>query len=125
MTLTVKNPDAPKLPWGNSVSIDLYNCDSNTTTDLSKIIEFIILLCDLLKTKRLGDCQISTFKENDKVTYSIAQLSEAVSITGHFTNNVIYLDIFSHKLFIPDQISYFAKKFFLAEEVKINYLKRI
>ena len=122
------NPDAPKQPWGFSTSVDLYNCNPATIRDAEKIKQFVIELCEIIKMKRFGECQVVYFGEADVgAGYSMTQLIETSLISGHFANktNAAYLDVFSCKPYNVDEMSFFAKKFFEADEGKINTIERI
>lgn len=110
-------------PWGLSCSVDLKKCNGQKIRDSNLIKQFVIQLCDLIKMKRFGDPVIVNFGEDPKVSgYSMTQLIETSLISGHFANytNAAYLDIFSCKEYPPKEMADFCKKFFEAEECKVN-----
>jgi len=115
------------MPWGISTSVDLYGCDSNIIRDAAKIREYVVKLCNLIKMKRFGKCQIVHFGEDERVEgYSMVQLIETSLISGHFANasNSAYIDIFSCGPYDPQQAADFTKAFFRASSMSINVIKR-
>jgi S-adenosylmethionine decarboxylase len=116
-----------KKAWGLLTSIDLHSCDGKTIRDASKIKQFVVELCELIKMKRFGECQVVHFGEDEEVAgFSMTQLIETSLISGHFANktNNVYLDVFSCKFYEPKVVADFAKKFFKAKKYNINYCLR-
>jgi S-adenosylmethionine decarboxylase len=77
--------------------------------------------------KRFGETLVVHFGEDEKVAgYSMTQLIETSLISAHFANqtNTTYLDVFSCKLYDPDQVSEFAKSFFKAKRYNLQVIKR-
>jgi S-adenosylmethionine/arginine decarboxylase-like enzyme len=109
--------------WGLSSSIDLYSCNGETIRDAEKIKQFVVELCKVIDMKRFGETVVVNFGADPKVSgFSMTQLIETSLISAHFadqTNNV-YLDVFSCKYYDPETTADFAKKFFEAEDVKVN-----
>jgi len=113
-----------KRYWGLSSCIDLYSCNSSFIRSESKIKDFVIQLCDLIKMKRFGECQVVNFGEDEKVAgFSMTQLIETSLISAHFANqsNTIYLDVFSCKYYNPKIVAEFAKQFFQAQSYKLSH----
>lgn len=110
-----------KPPWGLLTCIDLYDCDPEIIRDDKAIKRFVSALCDLIEMKRFGQTQVVHFGEDERVAgYSMTQLIETSLISAHFANqtNTTYLDVFSCKVYDPEVVAQFAKKFFGARRVK-------
>ncbi|MBI2044003.1 S-adenosylmethionine decarboxylase [Candidatus Pacearchaeota archaeon] len=109
--------------WGLWAGIDLKSCDPGFIRSEQKIKEFVAKLCDRIKMKRFGKTVVVDFGEDERVSgYSMVQLIETSSITGHFVNqtNNIFLDIFSCSLYDPVEVAEFAKEFFKAKSYILN-----
>jgi len=114
-------------PWGLLSSIDLYQCDPETIRSEQKIKQFVEELCELIKMKRFGETQVVHFGVDERVAgYSMIQLIETSLISAHFANltNATYLDVFSCKLYDPELVAEFAKRFFKAKVVKLQVTTR-
>ena len=114
-------------PWGILSCIDLYGCDPEIIRDPQKIRQFVSELCDLIAMKRFGETQVVHFGEDDRVAgYSMTQLIETSLISAHFANfsNTTYLDVFSCKIYDPETVADFAKKFFTAERIRLQVVTR-
>ncbi|MDD9305038.1 MAG: adenosylmethionine decarboxylase [Desulfobacter sp.] len=110
-------------PWGVLTSVDIYDCDPDGIRDAQNIESFVVQLCDRIKMKRFGDCQVVHFGEDEKVAgYSMTQLIETSLISGHFANasNSAYLDIFSCKFYEPRDVAEFAMSFFNGRHYKMQ-----
>jgi len=113
--------------WGMLSSIDLHSCNPKIIRDSSKIKQFVVELCNLIKMKRFGVTTVVNFGEDERVSgFSMTQLIETSLISGHFANltNNVYLDVFSCKYYDPKITAEFAKKFFQAKDYKLTYLLR-
>jgi S-adenosylmethionine/arginine decarboxylase-like enzyme len=112
--------------WGMASSIDIYGCNPDAIRDADLIKRFTSELCDLIEMKRFGETQVVHFGENEKVAgFSMVQLIETSLISAHFANqsNTVYLDVFSCKLYDPDTVREFARKYFGGQHtiMNINY----
>ena len=115
-------------PWGLLTSLDIYDCDPGIIRDSEKIKQYVIELCDLIGMRRFGNCRVVYFgKDRNVAGYSMIQLIETSLISGHFSNNsnAGYIDIFSCKLYEPDDAARFTKEFFQAESIKTHVIKRM
>jgi len=113
--------------WGLLSCIDLYGCNPKIIRDADKIKQFVRQLCDLIQMKRFGETQVVHFGEDEKVAgFSMTQLIETSLISAHFANltNSTYLDVFSCKTYDPETVADFAKKFFEAEKVELQVVRR-
>lgn len=116
-----------KNPWGVLSSIDIYEADPEIIRDADKIRDFVHELCDLIKMKRFGECQVVHFGEDERVAgFSMTQLIETSLISGHFANesNAVYLDVFSCKFYEPRQVAEFAVSFFKGKHYKMQMALR-
>jgi len=114
-------------PWGILSCIDLYDCDAKTIRNAEKIRQFVVELCNLIEMKRFGETQVVNFGEEERVAgYSMTQLIETSLISAHFANltNTTYLDVFSCKLYDPQLVADFAKKFFKAKDFNLHVVER-
>lgn len=116
-----------QAPWGVLTSVDIYDCDPDNIRDAGLIEKFVVDLCELIKMRRFGDCQVVHFGEDEKVAgYSMTQLIETSLISGHFANatNTAYLDIFSCKFYEPRDVAEFAMSFFKGAHYKMQIALR-
>jgi S-adenosylmethionine/arginine decarboxylase-like enzyme len=113
--------------WGISTSIDLHSCNPGYIRDAEKIKEFVARLCELIKTKRFGECTVIHFGERDEVAgFSMVQLIESSIISGHFANrtNNVYIDVFSCRYYNPEEVAEFSRRFFEAKDHTFKYILR-
>lgn len=121
------DPTTEPQPWGLLSCVDLYECNPQTIRSADKIRQFVIELCNLIEMKRFGETQVVNFGEEERVAgYSMTQLIETSLISAHFANasNTTYLDVFSCKLYEPEVVADFAKKFFGAKSVHLHVVRR-
>jgi S-adenosylmethionine decarboxylase len=121
-------PRQDTAPWGLLTSLDIYDCNPEIIRDSEKIKKYVIELCDLIRMKRFGDCQLVHFGKEDRVEgYTMVQLIETSHVSGHFANltNAAYIDIFSCKPYEPDQVARFSTEFFQAESFEMHVVRRI
>ena len=113
--------------WGLVASIDLHDCNPETIRNADKIRSFVYELCDKIKVRRFGECQVVHFGEDARVAgYSMVQLIETSLISGHFANqtNSVYVDVFSCKYFDPQEVAQYAHKFFEAKDYVLHLVLR-
>jgi S-adenosylmethionine/arginine decarboxylase-like enzyme len=108
--------------FGMEVVLDLYDCNLETIRSKEKLQEYTRELCRVIGMTPYGAPFAERFGLNEAKTagYSIVQLIETSSITGHFSEewNSAYINIFSCKEFDPKQAAEFSKDFFEAARVK-------
>ncbi len=108
--------------FGMEVVLDLYDCNLETIRSKEKLQEYTRELCQVIGMTPYGAPFAERFGLNEAKTagYSIVQLIETSSITGHFSEewNSAYINIFSCKEFDPKQAAEFSKDFFEAERVE-------
>ena len=117
-----------KKIFGYELIMDLYECDEQVITSKKKIKEYVDTLCKVIKMKQYGKPLIPYFGEKAEFTkgFSLVQLIETSSITGHFSDywKTAYINIFSCKSYDKQRAEKFTTDFFKAKRVKINYLVR-
>jgi S-adenosylmethionine decarboxylase len=122
-----RKESSARAPWGLLSSVDIRNCNPETIRSAEKIEAFVVGLCDLIKMKRFGDCQIVHFGEEEKVAgYSMTQLIETSLVSGHFANaaNTAYIDVFSCKFYEPRVVAEFAAAYFEGSDYKLHIALR-
>ena len=113
--------------WGKSTAIDLKECDLQMISSKTQIHEYAIEICKLIDMKRYGDPTIIYFGNKEEVLgYSLVQLIETSSITGHFAehDSSAYIDIFSCKEYDARKAAEFTKQFFGAKHMKFSQIER-
>ena len=116
------NPIFDSNTFGMEVVLDLYDCNLETIRSKEKLQEYTRELCQVIGMTPYGAPFAERFGLNEAKTagYSIVQLIETSSITGHFSEerNSAYINIFSCKEFEPKQAAEFSKDFFEADRVE-------
>lgn len=114
--------------YGKELILDLYNCDPKIIRSKKKILEYSNKICNLIRMKKYGKPLIERFAlDNPHVAgYSLVQLIETSSITGHFSElwNRAFINIFSCKLFDNKIAASFTKNFFKAKKIRNRVLIR-
>ena len=114
--------------FGYELILDLFDCDLAAISNREKLEEYAYKLCKVIKMKAYKDPIIEYFGEKKAFTkgYTLVQLIETSSITGHFSEHWqhCYINIFSCKEFDKRKAEVFTKKFFGAKRVKSRFLTR-
>jgi len=117
-----------KKIFGYELVMNLYQCDKDIITSKKKLQEYIDTLCKLIKMKKYGKTLLPYFGEKAAYTkgYSLVQLIETSSVTGHFSDfwSTAYINIFSCKKYDKDLAKKFTKQFFKAKKIKTKFLIR-
>lgn len=117
-----------KKVFGYELILDLKGCDSKIITSKKKLQEYVDKLCKLIKMKKYGKTLLPYFGENTLHTkgYSLVQLIETSSITGHFSDHLgtAYINIFSCKKYDHKLAKRFTRQFFKAKVIKNHFLIR-
>ncbi|MBN2097868.1 MAG: S-adenosylmethionine decarboxylase [Candidatus Omnitrophica bacterium] len=117
-----------KKIYGYELVIDLHGCNKKIISSRKKLKEYADRLCKLIKMKQYGKTLIPYFGEKEPYTkgYSLVQLIETSSITGHFSEywERAYINIFSCKEFDHAVARQFTRQFFQAKKVKNRFLIR-
>jgi len=117
-----------KKYWGHHLILDCAGCDMQSVMSKKNIVAFIKELVPAIDMKAYGEPTVAHFAEHDieAAGYSLVQLIETSSITGHFVDcsGEAYIDIFSCKNFSHKKAVQMVKKYFNPESVRITYLTR-
>lgn len=124
----MKNKIVKEEEFGQELILNLYDCSPEVIRSRKKLQVFVDRLCKLIKMKKYGRTLIPHFGHDNPITagYSLVQLIETSSITGHFSElwNSVYLNVFSCKSFDADKAAQFAKQFFGAKRIKKRVIPR-
>ncbi len=114
--------------WGYHLILDCQGCSRKKITSRDNLIAFIKALVEAIDMKAYGEPIVAHFATHDpeKAGYSLVQLIETSSITGHFVdkNGDAYLDIFSCKPFDNETVKRVVNEYFEATRIKIHFLTR-
>ena len=117
-----------KQHYGMELIMDLHDCDPGILASKNKLKEYIIKICKLIKMKRYGKPIIERFGLGMDFTagYSLVQLIETSSITGHFSEfwKTAYINIFSCVPYDAALAKKFTQKFFGAKRMKARLVIR-
>jgi len=123
---TMVEPAQVSESWGYHLILDCKQGDVGSVRDPKIIEKFVIELVEEIDMQRFGDPVIVHFGSEHLTGYSLMQLIETSSITGHFVdqNGDAYLDIFSCKPFSQETAIKVVQKFFNPKKIKMLYLTR-
>lgn len=117
-----------KNTYGYELIMDLIDCDKSIISSKKKLQQYADQLCKLIEMKKYGKTLIPYFGEKEEFTkgYSLVQLIETSSITGHFSDSwgTAYINIFSCKTYDHKLAQKFTKEFFKAKRIKTRFLIR-
>jgi len=117
-----------KVTFGWELVLNLYDCNPAIISSKKKIQQYVNQLCRVIKMKKFGKTWIPYFgfKKPHTKGYSLVQLIETSSITGHFSEerSSAYINIFSCKPYDRKKAREFTRKFFQAKKVKNTLLVR-
>lgn len=114
--------------WGYHLILDCQGCDISSVSERDNIISFVKTLVEAIDMKAYGEPILEHFATHDpsKGGYSLVQLIETSSITGHFVdlNGDAYIDIFSCKPFSSETVKEVVDAFFRPMSIKMHFLTR-
>ncbi|MFH1503924.1 MAG: S-adenosylmethionine decarboxylase [Candidatus Omnitrophota bacterium] len=117
-----------KKVFGYELVMNLCDCDKDIISSKKKLQEYTDKLCELIKMVKYGKTLLPYFGEKAAFTkgYSLVQLIETSSITGHFSEfwGTAYLNIFSCKKYDHIIAKEFTRKFFKAKKMTSRLLIR-
>lgn len=117
-----------KTVFGYELVMDLFDCDEKAISSKKKLQEYTDRLCKLIKMKKYGKTLLPYFGEKIPHTkgYSLVQLIETSSVTGHFSEywKTAYINIFSCKKYNQDIAKKFTREFFKVKRMKAKFLIR-
>jgi S-adenosylmethionine/arginine decarboxylase-like enzyme len=112
--------------WGYLLSLDMARCIPNTIRQDVIIRAFTQTLVREIDMIAFGPPQVVWFGSGNKGGYTLVQLIETSSITGHFCEetNDAYLDVFSCKPFAPETVKRVVAEYFNPEAIRMTFLER-
>ena len=114
--------------WGYHLILDCKNGNLEKVKSADTIKIFVQELVKEIDMVASGEPNIKHFATHneDAAGYSLVQLIETSSITGHFVdkNGDSYIDIFSCKAFDIETVKSVVNKYFLPKQIKVTYLTR-
>lgn len=114
--------------WGYHLILDARGCDIAAITRRETLDRFIRTLVRDIDMKAYGAPIIEHFATHDadKAGYSMVQLIETSSITGHFVdrNGDAYIDVFSCKPYPIETVRSLVQRFFSPQSMRTTYLTR-
>ena len=114
--------------FGYELIINLQGCDKTIITSRVKLKKYVDELCKLIKMQKYGKTLLPYFGEKAKHTkgYSLVQLIETSSITGHFSDfwGTAYINIFSCKAYDAVLAKKFTQKYFSASRMTAKLITR-
>jgi len=128
MIVSCSCEDVDEEYWGYHLILDCKECDRDKIKDANTIRAFVKTLVDEIDMKAFGEPIIEHFGSHNPIVagYSLMQLIETSSITGHFAEGSgdAYLDIFSCKPYDIEIAKAVVKRYFKPQKVKTTYLTR-
>ena len=114
--------------WGYHLILDCKNGELKKIKSADTIKKFVKELVEKINMVASGEPNIKHFATHneDAAGYSLVQLIETSSITGHFVdkNGDFYIDIFSCKNFNIETAKTVVNKYFSPKKIKVTYLTR-
>lgn len=114
--------------WGYHIIMDCMSCDVEKIKSRDNIAAFVKELVHRIDMRAYGDPVIEHFATHnpDAAGYSLMQLIETSSITGHFVDvsGDAYLDVFSCKPFMSEPALKVVDEFFSPTQVKVQFITR-
>ena len=114
--------------WGYHLILDCKNGKLEQVKSAETIRDFVQELVKKIDMVASGEPNIKHFATHneDAAGYSLVQLIETSSITGHFVdrNGDCYIDIFSCKAFDIEVAKAVVNEYFSPIKIKVTYLTR-
>ena len=114
--------------WGYHLILDCSECDTDSIKNRENLEQFVKTLVKRIDMKAFGKPALEHFATHDPLAagYSLVQLIETSSITGHFVdaNGDAYLDIFSCKPFEIELAKEVVQEYLNPNRIKVTYLTR-
>lgn len=113
-------------PWGYLLSLDLARCIPNAIRQDVIIKSFAQTLVREIDMVAFGPPQVVWFGSGNKGGYTLVQLIETSSITGHFCeeSNDAYIDVFSCKPFRPETVKRVIHEYFNPQDIRMTFVER-
>jgi S-adenosylmethionine decarboxylase len=114
--------------WGYHLILDCQACNRDEISSRENLAAFVRALVKEIDMVAYGEPVLEHFATHDpsKGGFSLVQLIETSSITGHFvdTNGDAYLDIFSCKPFDIETVKRVVAEYLHPQKIKTFYLTR-
>lgn len=114
--------------WGYHLILDCKNADIDKIKSKDNIKKFVQELVKEIDMVAFGEPIIEHFATHNTNSsgFSLVQLIETSSITGHFVdqNGDCYIDVFSCKNFDINKTQAIVNKYFSPSQIKVSYLTR-
>jgi S-adenosylmethionine decarboxylase len=114
--------------WGYHLILDCKSGDLDKIKSGDNITNFVNALVPGINMVAYGDPVVEHFATHipEAAGYSLVQLIETSSITGHFVdlNGDCYIDVFSCKEFDVDIAKGIVQKYFNPTQIRMTYLTR-
>nr|AIA18442.1 S-adenosylmethionine decarboxylase [uncultured bacterium] len=128
-TIAKETPCCEKIGyWGYHLILDCQGCSREKIGSRENLKAFILGLVEAIDMKAYGEPVIEHFATHDaeKGGFSLVQLIETSSITGHFVdkNGDAYLDIFSCKPFDNETVRKVVNAYFQPQKIKLHFITR-
>lgn len=128
-TSTQELPACEKVGyWGYHLILDCQGCNRSEIANKENLKAFIKTLVREIDMLAYGEPVLEHFATHDaeKGGYSLVQLIETSSITGHFvdSNGDAYIDIFSCKPFSIEIAKSVVSNHFHPQKIKVHFLTR-
>jgi S-adenosylmethionine/arginine decarboxylase-like enzyme len=134
MTYTVADVDKPAPQarlgqyWGYHLILDCRGGDLDAVRDRGTILAWVRRLVERIDMRAYGApvCEHFATHDPDAAGYSLVQLIETSSITGHFVDRTgdAYIDVFSCKPFDIEAARSTVHESFKPVAVRLTYLTR-
>ena len=115
--------------WGYELLLDCAECDREKISSSENIDEYVKVLISRIDMKAYGEPQIVYFgKHNENVSgYTLTQLIETSSITGHFVDKsgAAYINVHSCKQFDKKVVIETTQEFFNPKRIKDMMVYRL
>ena len=114
--------------WGYHLILDCRGCDRDAVRDRETLLEWLRTLVERIDMRAFGHpvCEHFATHDPDAAGYSLVQLIETSSITGHFVdrNGDAYIDVFSCKAFDLETVRAVVHEYFRPATIRVSYLTR-
>ncbi len=121
-------PTQKKTFWGYHLILDCQGCDIKAITDPKILETFVRTLVPAIDMKMYGEPILAHFADHnpDAAGYTLLQMIETSSITGHFVdkNGDAYIDIFSCKPFDQETAIQVVRDLFHPTHIHSRFLTR-
>ena len=118
----------PGQYWGYHLILDCRGGDVSAVRDRETIVAWVRDLVERIDMRAYGEpvCEHFAAHDPDAAGYSLVQLIETSSITGHFVdrNGDAYIDIFSCKSFDIESARSIVDEYFRPAAIRVTYLTR-